>query len=497
MPPQPNVDGRSGKLQKLFRDVLNGKRKTLTSADAKLFIEAILCHEVPSVCAEKLFSSPNGLEAIRSSVRADLSISFMQSCTLELLQFLSAPEIKALAEGQILDQILQVIVNPPMVWNRLVKSFLDQQIEEKYLTPFAWLTHELLTGYRGSEPDVLPDARAIIHNGRLLESTVHTTRELAYKIEKTLQLKASALPVDASFSPGGRHDNDFADYRQIMIYPTSDELLSDAMPYYRQFREVFEVQPNGRAAIHLDNQFRLLREDMLVDLREEIKIALGAKKRKRASLVLRALRPVGIELGDERRGKMCSLAVTCGGGLGQFMMLPKEKRKKFLLDNRNFLKHQAFGALLRGDIVCGFAFVDRDMDMLCQEPPVVCLQFTDSKTLGRVLLALKFQDIVNFVVVDSPVFAYEPVLDRLKKMNKFPLQDILLDVEGSAQSDEDLNKLELSGNMQRVISKLRKLNSSGMDPSQLDALTGALEQRVSAIQGPPGQSPTSMWLRHH
>ncbi|RYP21731.1 hypothetical protein DL767_009193 [Monosporascus sp. MG133] len=492
-----DADSRAGRLRKIFRDVLGGKRKITNSGEAKLFIEAIQAHETPSVCVEKLAASANGLEAIRYSVRADLSPPFLQSYTLGLLLLLSTDEVKALAEGQMLGNILEVIVNPPTVWNALVKGFLDHQIEEQYLTPFAWLLYELLTTRSDLEFDILSDAQKVIQNGGLSKSSVHATRDLAYKIEKVLQLKTASLPINMSYSPGGRHDNDFADFRQIATYPTTDEFLATERPFYRRANEVFEVPPAERAAVHLDNQYRLLREDMNGELREDLQVSLGRKRGRRSALVLHSILPVSMGLGDEKRGKKSSLAVICQKGLEELRKLPEARRRKFLADNKNYLKHQAFGALFQCGKVFGFAFVNRNEDLLCKDPPTVCLQFTDSRTLGKALLALKSPDTINFMLVDTPVFAYEPVLNELKTMNDLPLQDVLLNVEESSEAYENSNKLELPSGLQSLVSQLRSapMTAGGarlvgtnvrMDSSQLESLLGALEHRLSVIQGPPG-----------
>lgn len=81
--------------------------------------------------------------------------------------------------------------------------------------------------------------------------------------------------------PGGRHDNDFNDIRKISIFPTADELATDN-PFLPRAIEIAEhlKGPDG-LAFHIDGQFRLLREDMLRDLREEIQIALMIKKGRR------------------------------------------------------------------------------------------------------------------------------------------------------------------------------------------------------------------------
>ncbi|RYP89995.1 hypothetical protein DL770_003898 [Monosporascus sp. CRB-9-2] len=492
-----DAGSRAGRLRKLFRDVLGGKRKITTSGDAKLFIEAIQAHDTPSVCVEKLAASANGLEAIRYSVRADLSIPFIQSYTLGLLLLLSTDEVKALAEGQMLGKILEVIVNPPTVWDALVKGFLGHQIEEQYLTPFAWLLHELLTTRYDLGLDILPDVQEVLQNGGLSKSSVHATRDLAYKIEKVFQLKTASLPTNMLFSPGGRHDNDFADFRQIATFPTTDEFLATERPFYRRANEVFDVPPAERAAVHLDNQYRLLREDMNGELREDLQVSLGKKRGRRSALVLHSIIPVKMDLGDEKRGKKSSLAVICQQGLEELWKLPEDRRRRFLADNKNYLKHQAFGALFHCGKVCGFAFVNRNEDMLCLDPPAVCLQFTDGKTLGKVLLALKSSDAVNFILVDTPVFAYEPVLNELKTMNDLPLQDVLLNVEESSETYEDSNKLALPGGLRSLVSQLRSApmtvkgarlvgTNVTMDSSQLESLLGALEQRLSVIQGPPG-----------
>src|SRR6187549_3194360 len=106
MPPNPDASGRSGKLLKLLKDVLAGKRKINSASDAELFMEAARSHESPGVCVESLIANSGGLEAVRTCVRANLSTSFIQSHTLKFIFYLSDPAVKALAEGQLLQQLL-------------------------------------------------------------------------------------------------------------------------------------------------------------------------------------------------------------------------------------------------------------------------------------------------------------------------------------------------------------------------------------------------------
>lgn len=63
---------------------------------------------------------------------------------------------------------------------------------------------------------------------------------------------------------------------------------------------------------YLDNLFRLLREDMLYEMREEIQIATGRTKgRKHRGTVLHGLVPAGICSGDEQRRQKWCMAFSC------------------------------------------------------------------------------------------------------------------------------------------------------------------------------------------
>ncbi len=109
--------------------------------------------------------------------------------------------------------------------------------------------------------------------------------------------------------PGGRHDNDFADIRKIAILPTPDELASKD-PFLRRAADVQAGDTRSHnLALHTDNQFRLLREDMLRDLREEIQIALSSKKGRRRSLCIDGLSLADV-LCDERQPWSLQLQCT-------------------------------------------------------------------------------------------------------------------------------------------------------------------------------------------
>jgi hypothetical protein len=483
--------GRAARLAKVFKETLSGKRKITDTSAAKLFLESATNHESPSTCVEAILASSDGLAAVRSSVRADLSLPFIQTYTLGFIHLLSDPSVKALADGQFLWQILLVIIDPPTLWNALCK--VHGKLEEQWLFPFAWLSYELLANTSDEAPDVLSDVQSILSSGQLLQAKSHETRELAYKIQKVVDSKTGLALTDEMSSPGGRHDNDFADFRKIAVYPTADELLATQKPFYLRMSDVFHAEASDIASVHLDNQYRLMREDMLAEIRNDLQIATNKQRGRRYAQNLSDLVLIGIEAGDEKRGKKCSLKMHCKKGLEELAKLNPNHRRQFLTDNKNYLKHQSFGALLSGDDICGFAFVERDLDLLCENPPTVCLRFTDSRCLGRALHALRSQMTIQFAVVNTPVFAHEPVLEGLKAITELPLGDALVHPPSSQESQ----MIHVAHGLQQVVDNYKSSGASGcciqleaktvqVDQSQISSFVSAVTQKVSLIQGPPG-----------
>ncbi|KAK4124691.1 P-loop containing nucleoside triphosphate hydrolase protein [Parathielavia appendiculata] len=492
---------RAARLHGVFRDMISGKRTVCSPQDAQLFLEAVRCQSSPSQCVELLVSSSSGMAAMRDAVRADLSPQFILSHILPFLRYLADPRVKALVDGQLLEQTILVVSHPPTVLNALTNLFTSRQLPDHSLYPFAWLVLELLSLRPEAHVDVASLVKAASDDQQLLKAQDHATRELGYKIQKVVLIRSSPGGSDEPGGPGGRHDNDFADFRRIRIYPTSDEFLSTQLPYYRTASEILDTEVDKRPRAHLDNQFRLLREDMLAELREDIQVATGKKKGKQTALSLGQFVPTGIDIGNDTAGryKRCALLLGCYAGLNFFEKMDPTARKKLLRDQPSFLRHQTFGVMRRGNELLGFAFVDRDVDKLAQWPPVVSLQFADDNGLRRTLLALSLpgRESVQFVLVDTPVFAYEPVLRGLQRIADVPLLDLLVYPPSVADSGFEVprklvplvSKLESSAESLGPTGVVRLVTPTGkieIDDSQLAALLLALKSPVSLIQGPPG-----------
>ncbi|RDW70652.1 uncharacterized protein DSM5745_08163 [Aspergillus mulundensis] len=279
------------------------------------------------------------------------------------------PSVKALCNGQHLRDTLELVIEPRTVWKPA------QSLTEPAAQAFAWLMNECLTHGSADGADGIYDAEIVVSTGSLLKSTVPETRAFGQKLKQMLRLKASNIAIeDSDYIPGGRHDNDHAEFRQIAIYPTHDEVRSGEKPFYRQAAEIQQLPIEKRIAGHLDNQFRLLREDMLLDIREELQAVNKKNKKHRKVTMLRKMSLEEVFSGTEKQMTPCGLVVSCLHGLEALITRDREGRKAFLNSNRGYLRHQSFGCLLRVGEVVSFATVDRQMDYLLEGVPIIVLR---------------------------------------------------------------------------------------------------------------------------
>jgi hypothetical protein len=248
--------------------------------------------------------------------------------------------------------------------------------------------------------------------------------------------------------------------------------------------------------VHLDNQFRLLRENLLGELRHDFQTATGQKKGNRRKIFIKDLRFVGIDCGPENKRKACCLTLSCKNDIPQMAHLQTTTgRLKYVKDNKNFVKHQSFGCLISDGQVLAFATVDRDENLLSRSPPIIVLRIEDRESFTRTLLASKSSGDLSFVQVDTAVFAYEPILKCLQKMTELPLKEQIVDLQpGSSTVEAEVLPLNIVDRIRRDAQDDLGLTLDTPKPIKLDkpqaeSLLNGLTNRVSLIQGPPGTSP--------
>jgi hypothetical protein len=488
-------DPRVTRLSVFFNKVLYGPRTLSTARDGKLFIEAMCVQADPATCAHKLLSSPSGLSALQASVRFDTSVTFLNENAVPLLRYLQTPSLKAIGSGSVLAQLLLSMVEPPFFWEAFTKSFTGGLLNPNASQAFAWLLLQLvsLPGKASSPYLAVADSSNILDT--ILKSPEGETRILGQKIKHALPLDASELHNDAEAKPGGRHDNDHADHREISIMPTADELLSKDRPFFRTADFIDDPEMvSSRYGIHLDNQFRLLREDMLGEIRDELKILTGTKAGRHKGIIVDGLSLAGVEMGSDRKRLPWGVVLKCKEELPHLKKIQPAKRKDFLKVNRHILRHGNMACLLIDGEPAAFPTIHRDEEELAKTPAAITMQFADDSTLSYAFSKMKTAGNVKLAELDAAIFAFEPFLRRLQEMNDLPLTDELLhweagkDIEGpSFQPAKVIRALESRpGKDLKDFLCIKK--SVILDESQMNSLCACLLQRVSLVQGPPGKS---------
>ncbi|CAN9351619.1 unnamed protein product [Alternaria alternata] len=478
---------RAAGLTKLFNAVIHGNRDIKTVGDGNRFLEAFYSQEDASKCVERLIASPAGLAAVSVAFRLTRESTFLNGLATSVILRLAEPSVKQLYSGQFLQRVLEQIVQPPTFWNTLVEAHIAHVLSSDATRAFAWLLLELLYSRSEDIPDVRDIAERVTNNGSFINSNSLDVRNIGQKIKHVLDSTSD----DSADGPGGRHDNDFTQIHKIKLLPTPDEFACSEHPFYRRADSIASAPLESRGLTHIDNQFRLLREDLLGELRNDFQIASGQKKGRR-KIILEHLKYAGIDCGPETKRKPCSLKLSCPDDIPQLRNVKGAARKKYLADNRNVLKHQSLGCLISNGNIVAFATVDRDEDLLAQQPAIVVLRVADASSFGKVLMTCKLAADLSFVQVDTAVFAYEPILKRLQSLTELPLEDQLLSLTPNSaetvsgiQPTKTINAIcdHWEEDLQDIIGSSHSIK---LDQAQADSLLTGLLKKVSLIQGPPG-----------
>ena len=498
---------RRTRLQKTFTSILHGQ-VNIAPHLGPLFLEAMYTQQDPAACAGQLVASSSGIPALQNAIRYDLSPKFLNTHATAFLEFLQSPDLKAINNGHFLTDLVIKIVDPPMFWMAFRGAFMKGELEESAGASFGWLLFQLCSLPIDQATPYRQDAEMSSILTLLCNSSSQKIVTLGKKITEIL---AVATPVtmtgpSCGANPGGRHDNDFADFRLISILPTSEELSSTNPPFLRP--SIMLEDPgteSNRVGIHLDNQFRLLREDMLYEMREELDVALGRKKGHHKGVKIDGLSVKEIDLGLPKKRTKWALVCVCKKDLPQLKGLEEKERRKFLDEKKNFFKHQSLACLLAGKEILAFPTINRDETRLAKNPPEIVLQFENTEGTRFALRKLKRENDIKLIQIDTAVFAYEPILKGLQQANNLPLSselllwkkgDILEEIPMANQATIIIDALreDPHANLKRL---LRTSSDIRLDASQAQSLISGLTQKVSLIQGPPGMLDKILTITSH
>ncbi|KAG9309653.1 hypothetical protein JVU11DRAFT_10317 [Chiua virens] len=473
-------------LNKRFNDILYG-RAAVDPRTSRLFLEALCIQEDPAKSAEKLILNPPGLPSIQNAMRFDLSLSFLNGLATNTLEYLLRA---ADLGGGILDHILIAIVDPAIFWSAFAQAFETGALTEKAQHVFSKVLDRLIV-LKERDPSPYRDLASKVL-GKLFESQDLEVRQIAHHIKHVLATFASGSAVNDPSGPGGRHDNDFLNFREIAILPTADEILSKKTPFIRPASVLDDPEViDSRERDYLDNTFRMLREDMIYNMREELQVALKKKPGRYRGLHINGLSMVDVYTGSQERGCRWGLVLRCHHDFPQLKGV--KDRKKFFSDDpagSKILRHQSLACLIADENIVSFATVLRVEDLLAEKLPRIVLQLDGEASTFKTLLRLSVSKNIRLLQIDIALFAFEPVLKALKNMQLVPLSDELLFWdEGPLQSPPTVAEevvRPLSKNPAMDLQSILTSKSILLDPSQAASLLAGLRQRVALIQGPPG-----------
>ena len=332
----------------------------------------------------------------------------------------------------------------------------------------------------------------------LLSSQKLETRTLAQKIKHIIDTRLDVTSnINFEGSAGGRHDNDFADFRGIAIMPTADEISSTEKPFLRTSSSLQDPKTEAsRISIYLDNQFRLLREEMLSDMREELEVTTGKKKSRHRGLIIKGMDVLDAYFGPDNKPCKWAIRFKLHDDFPLLKDVKPTERKKILQDQRHIFAHQSFVCVMVDDEVVAFPVVyrDRDEDQLAQNPPILTLQFEGE--LGTTKALSKFRSCreISVISIDTAIFSYEPILKAIQATISLPFSEELLFWKQTSimtppahhsQASQIIQALQRNPD-QDLQPYLQTTNSIKLDASQSSSFLAGLTQRVSLIQGPPG-----------
>jgi hypothetical protein len=487
------MGSRNPRLRKIFDDIVSGE-KQLSDPLIPHFIQSISTHPDPAACLHTLVTSEHGLKAVQTTVCSNLSVDSLNGGVAALLSYLRDSKLEYLGGGATLQRLLRALVEAPGFWDSLVIAFGARQLQQSTERSFSWLFFQLVV----SPPELAEEYRNVALDTDIVRSLLRSpdpeTLSNARKINHIVSLYSynEVVPPDWLEAPGWRHSNDSHSYREISILPTSDEINSTDRPHLRTVDQIDDLKltsPIEMLMVHVENQFRLLREDLVHDTRENVQVALGNRKGKRIGEPITDLFLTNIYTDEKSKW---GLKFTCSKDLPFFSFaFDYEDRRARLENERNYLRHGSFACLLSGSEIIAFVTIIRDVNLLAQDPPAIAVQLGGRANIKDILFQLRRCSLVSLVQINTPLFAYEPVLRGLQMMrpSRFLFDGILLaKPHRSRSAPGDLSDI----NQESVPDLVGKLTATGtrkpvtLDDAQMEAFFCGLTQEVALIQGPPG-----------
>ncbi|KID73833.1 NFX1-type zinc finger-containing protein 1, partial [Metarhizium brunneum ARSEF 3297] len=275
----------------------------------------------------------------------------------------------------------------------------------------------------------------------------------------------------------------------MSILPTVQGLLSEISPSKVTYARAQRMRDSRS---YLEDQFWLLHQDLALWTCDEIKSFTNDDPSARRGTCLDNLTVEGPHSSGRHPW---SIQFRCLQDFPALQDKNEAERRSLLQEHKAFLRNESSICLLVDGTPRWFGFLTGEEDYLCLSPPVINIRLLETE-LDKASLILTRAKRISCLLLHTPLFAYEPVLNGLSRMSNIPLEESLLhwtpgkpapriDYTLTAEMSGFLARLEEDSSLD-LRETLRLSSEVRLDPSQAACFKAGLSQSVALIQGPPG-----------
>lgn len=315
--------------------------------------------------------------------------------------------------------------------------------------------------------------------------------------------------------PGGRHDNDHKNYRDIQIVPTQEEINSQSLPWL-PLASQDNAFIESREMRMLDSNFRLLREDAVSSMRSNLEEGkrvwtnarilglnngyenAGKEKKKQRIQPLSFMVQLSSSYAGKKMNWERSRALPLEGVIAFCDPVDKKVQRMGTITTRLYKEKDKWLNDPLGPII-GVSFHNEDDVLVSLQEALENMKILAVRSDSPME---KWQNVeglfLSYTLIEASgsFFSYKPVLSALQELSSIPLAQELAYLNPSTDRPDYLPAqmlmpktpsfkgfcCELDGwSNQKII------DNTSLDESQADALRCALNSKVALIQGPPGK----------